>query len=349
LSALLLAHVSGLLILGALAHPLVQDSDPPDGAVRTPDARFQGLPDFPYLPRYLELGDGMRLHYVDEGTGDPILLLHGEPTWAFLYRRMLPALAGRQRVVAPDFLGFGRSDKWLDASAYTVSMHLAALTEFVESLDLRRITLVGQDWGGLLGLLLAADQPERFSRLVVMNTHAWPFAGNYGPPAAGGPTQAFLNFKANALNWTDLDVGGLVQGATLPVLTAAEVGAYDAPFPDATYKAGPLSFPRILPTDSADPAAPLFQQAGQELARWSKPLLLMYSSDAITAGGDQVFLGLMPGAAPAIVRPIPNAGHFLQEDQGAALAGNILEFLRQTAPPPFAWWPFPLTAVTRSL
>jgi haloalkane dehalogenase len=342
--------VQTFLLLSTLALASSPANDPPSGAIRTPDARFQGLPDFPYAANYVQLGDGMRMHYVDEGVGDPILLLHGEPTWGYLYRSMVPALAGRHRVVAPDFVGFGRSDKWLDVSAYTVSLHLAALTDFVERLDLTRITLVGQDWGGLLGLLLAADQPQRFSRLVVMNTHAWPFVGNYGLPAEGGPTQAFLNFKANALNWTDLNVGGLVQGATIPVLTAAEVAAYDAPFPDVTYKAGPLSFPRILPTEMADPAAPLFQQAGQQLARWNKPVLLLYSSsDGITAGGDQVFLNLIPGASPATTRIIPDARHFIQEDQGAAIAGDILEFLRDTRRPPFAWWPFPLPAVTRAL
>lgn len=325
----------GLALVAVALPPVPQVAasceEPPPGALRTPEGRFDALPSFDYAPNYVCLSDGMRLHYVDEGEGLAILLLHGEPTWSYLYRRMIPALAAEHRTVAPDLIGFGRSDKWVDPARYTVVMHLAALVELVDALDLRRAVLVGQDWGGLLGLLLVAQRPERFSRLVLMNTHAWPFVANYGPPSEGGPTQAFLDFKASAMSWTNLDVGPWMQGATGVTLTQGELDAYDAPFPDVTYQAGVLRFPLILPTEPTDPSAALFEQAGRRLADWHRPVLIHWgATEVVTLGSDAVFAALIPGATPAFTGQQPGAGHFIQEEQAPATTARILEFLDAT-------------------
>lgn len=293
--------------------------------LRTPDSRFDNLPDFPFEPCYVMV-NGMRVHYVDEGRGAPILCLHGEPSWSFLYRKMIPPLAAQHRVLAMDWIGFGRSDKVAEIDAYTFDMHLGTLLGFLEALDLREITLVVQDWGGLLGLTAAAHHPERFARLVIMNTFLPSGAENLG--------DAFMQWRAFAERLgTALPVGMLFRRTLAPgnSMTDAEVAAYEAPFPDERYKAGAAAFPLLVPTSPEAPGAAEMRAAREKLARWHKPALVMFSdSDPIMRGGDRFFRRLIPTAAdqPEIV--IAGAGHFLQEEQGPVIAGHIRDFIAAT-------------------
>lgn len=289
--------------------------------LRTPDSRFQNLPGYPFQPHYVKVA-GKRMHYVDEGKGPTILALHGEPSWSYLYRRMIPILAKNNRVIAPDLIGFGRSDKLPNKSDYTFDMHLAALKAFVEKRNLRNITLICQDWGGLLGLALVGEVPDRFARLVIMNT---------GLPVGENPGPAFMQWRALAAQQTDMPVGRMIAGAMRIVkLTPAEIAAYDAPFPDARYKAGAHIFPALVPITPEDPAVPRMKKAREVLSQWTKPALVMFSDqDAITRGGDKMFRALIPSAKnePEIV--IQGAGHFLQDDKGEEIAGHVVEFLKR--------------------
>lgn len=291
--------------------------------LRTPEERFADLAGFPFEPRYYQLRSGARIHYVDEGRGAPILCLHGEPSWCYLYRKMIPPLAARRRVVAPDLLGFGRSDKLPQRADYTYALHFDALREFVEALDLRQITLVCQDWGGLLGLPLAAELGERFASLVIMNT---------GLPTGDPPgaNEAFLAWRNFAATTPDMDIGRVIQGGCCTTLSPETIAAYDAPFPDPSYKAGALQFPLLVPIAPDDPASAVMKLARQRLRAWTKPALVMFSDgDPITRGGDRFFRGLIPSAVaePEIV--IQGAGHFLQEDRGEEIAARVLEFLER--------------------
>ena len=228
--------------------------------VRTPDERFANLPGFPYAPHYVELG-GPRMHYVDEGQGEVVLCLHGEPSWSYLYRKLIPPLASGYRVVAPDFIGFGRSDKYTEPEAYSYQMHHDALVRFLDALGLERITLVCQDWGGLLGLLVATELPGRFARLVIMNT---------GLPTGDEPmSRGFLAWQAFALRSPDLPIGRIIiSGLAHPELVSPEVvAAYEAPFPDGTFKAGAKAFPALVPTKPDQPGAAEMRQARAALAR----------------------------------------------------------------------------------
>jgi haloalkane dehalogenase len=288
--------------------------------LRTPDDWFAHLAEFPYAPRYAEVGRDLRMHYVDEGNGDPILCLHGEPSWSYLYRKMIPSLKVQNRVIAPDLLGFGRSDKPIEKSDHTFAVHHDALAAFVNVLDLRRITLVCQDWGGLLGLTLATEQPDRFSRLVIMNT---------GLPTGDGPMSAeFMAWRTFASNASDMDIGEVIQGGCASKLPPEVIAAYNAPFPDAAYKAGAHQFPLLVPISPDSPSAPPMRKAREALKKWSKPALILFSDkDPITAGGDRWFRKTIPSAKeePEIV--IKEAGHFLQEDKGEEIADRIQEFL----------------------
>lgn len=305
--------------------------------VRTPDERFAGLSDYPFAPHYLELSNGLRLHYVDEGEGEIILLLHGEPSWSYLYRKMIPILAAKHRVIAPDFLGFGKSDKPTRKEDFTYDLNYQALVELIEKLDLENITLVCQDWGGLLGLPVAMDHADRFARLVIMNTGLptgdIDFATLQNKDVPQRQRQnlvAFLVWRAFAARQTDMNVGEIIDKGTVADLPAEVRAAYDAPFPDASFKVGAHLFPLMVPIRADDPVAEKLRGTRSALAEWEKPALVMFSDlDPITVGGDAEFRALIPSARdePEIV--IANAGHFLQEDRGEEIAEQILAFLKR--------------------
>ncbi|MBI1784486.1 haloalkane dehalogenase [Candidatus Sumerlaeota bacterium] len=287
--------------------------------MRTPDERFADLPGYPFEPHYTEV-NGLRMHYVDEGSGDPILCLHGEPSWSYLYRKMIPPLAKSNRVIAPDVIGFGRSDKPASNDDYTYALHHGAVTAFVKNLDLKRITLVCQDWGGLIGLPIATEMPERFSRVVIMNTGL--------PTGEETPTPGFIAWRTAASKMTDMDVGRIIQSATVTKLAPEIIAAYNAPFPDASYKAGAHKFPLLVPISPQDEAAPTIKRAKEAYKQWTKPALVMFSDkDPVTAGGDKGMRRLIPSAKNEPEITIRDAGHFLQEDKGEEIAGHILEFI----------------------
>jgi haloalkane dehalogenase len=289
--------------------------------LRTPEERFQNLPDFPFTPHYVELL-GLRLHYLDEGPaeGAPVLLLHGEPSWCFLYRKLIPPLAAAgYRVIAPDLIGFGRSDKLVARADYTYQLHVDFVTAFIEALELRGITMFGQDWGGLIGLRVAAENEARFARLVAANT---------GLPTGDQPmTEGFMRWRAYSQTVEHFHVGGILKGGCVTPLAPAVIAAYNAPFPDERYLAGARQFPLLVPITPDDPAAAANRRAWEVLRRWQKPLLTAFSDgDPVTRGGERVFQKLVPGAQGQPHVTIQGAGHFLQEDKGEELARVILEF-----------------------
>ncbi len=289
--------------------------------VRTPDERFRNLPGYDFAPRYTE-NDGIRIHHLDEGppAAAPVLMLHGEPSWCFLYRKMVPiVVAAGHRVVAPDLVGFGRSDKPVRREDYTYQRHVDWMRHVLLALDLRDVTLVCQDWGGLIGLRLVADHPERFARVVTANT----FLPTGDTPA--GP--AFLAWKEFSQTTPDFPVGRIVRGGCASELSPEVVAAYDAPFPDDRHKAGARQFPLLVPVTPDDPAAASNRKAWDVLSRWERPWLTVFSDrDPVTAGGDRVFQARIPGTRGQPHTTIPG-GHFLQEDSGEALARIVVDFI----------------------
>jgi haloalkane dehalogenase len=300
--------------------------------LRTPDERFAGLPGYPFAPHHVEVdrGDGsgtLRVHHLDEGPADGpvVVLMHGEPSWSYLYRTMIPVLTDAGlRCVAPDLVGFGRSDKPAGRDDYSYARHVAWMREALfDRLDLRDVTLVGQDWGGLIGLRLVGEHPDRFARVVAANT---------GLPTGDTPmSDAFLAWQRFSQETPTFPVGGIVSGGCTSDLAPEVVAAYDAPFPTDAYTAGARQFPVLVPTSPDDPAAPANRRAWETLAAFDRPFLTAFSDgDPITGGGDAIFQRTVPGAKGQRHTTIPGAGHFLQEDRGPLLAAVVADFVRTT-------------------
>jgi haloalkane dehalogenase len=290
--------------------------------LRTPDDRFVNLPGYNFEPHYAEI-DRMRMHYLDEGPrgAAPVLLLHGEPSWCYLYRKMVPILAAKgHRVIAPDLIGFGRSDKPVRREDYSYQRHVDWMAAFVRALNLRDITLFGQDWGGLIGLRVLAEDPDRFARVVVANTGL--------PTGDSKPSEGFLRWRQYSQSTPKFHAGGIVKGACQTELSPEVIAAYDAPFPDDRYKAGAKQFPLLVPITPDDPASEANRTAWKVLQRWTKPLLTLFSDgDPVTAGGERPFQRLVPGANGQPHVTIHGAGHFLQEDKGEELAQVVVDFI----------------------
>ena len=291
-----------------------------EGAVlRTPEERFTNLPDFPYEPQYVEF-EGLRMAYVEHGSGDPILMLHGEPTWGFLYRRMIPSLAKKGRVVVPDLIGFGRSDKPTADNAYSYKSYVRWMKKFIEALDLKRITLICQDWGGLIGLRVLAQMPERFQRLAPMNT---------GLPDGSPLSPAFNVWRLVSQRTAEFDLSQFLRQPIQRTLTDAEAAAYAAPFPSKEYQTAALIFPRLVPTREDHPGAYDNRLAIERLKQLDIPTLLFVGEkDAVTGeilkGLQHVFKNV-----PETVS-VKDAGHFIQEDAGEQVAEKIAAWMDQT-------------------
>ncbi len=289
---------------------------------RTPEGAFDGLPGYAFSPHYLDF-EGMRMHYLEEGTGRPILLLHGEPTWSYLYRKMIPPLKSRFRVIAPDYLGFGRSDKPLLIEDYTYDLHTRAIAALVTALKLREITVVVQDWGGPIGLRVATEMKDRFARIVALNTGLFSSSANW-------PTPGFMQWRNFAERvGVDMQVGRIIQASTATELDDETLHAYEAPWPVRESRAGVAAFPLLVPLAADDPNAGAMLRVMDELRAWDIPALVCWSD------GDPVF---PPSAGRAMARllrgargevhEIAGASHMLQEDKGEEIAGLILESSR---------------------
>lgn len=295
--------------------------------LRTPEARFANLPDFPWTPHYTDVG-GLRIAAIDEGPRDApvVLLMHGEPAWSFLYRKMIPVLlqAG-YRVVAPDLVGFGRSDKPALRSDYAYLNHVLWMQAWLQAVDLRHATLFCQDWGSLIGLRLVAAQPDRFDRVVLANGGL--------PTGVGAVPRAFRIWRAFARYSPWFPIGRIVRAGCVHGLSAQEMAAYDAPFPDRRYAVAARVFPGFVPTTPDDPERANNERAWDVFRRWEKPFLTLFSNrDPVTRGGYTVWQKRVPGAQGQPHAITRNAGHFLQEDKGAEVAQAIVAFMQATPP-----------------
>lgn len=295
--------------------------------VRTPDERFAGLPGYDFEPHYSEV-DGLRIHRLDEGPrgAAPVVMLHGEPSWSFLYRKMIPIIAGAgHRAIAPDLVGFGRSDKPVRQEDYTYARHVEWMRALLfDVLDLRDVTLVCQDWGGLIGMRLAGEHPERFARLVPANT-----ALPEGQQSLGPVFDAWRKFSQES---PDFPVGRIVQSATVTDLSEEVMAAYDAPFPSEEYKAGARRFPMLVPVNDDDPAVPANRAAWRSLERFERPVMTAFSDgDPMTIGARPGFEQRIPGARGQAHVTLEGGGHFLQEDVGEKLAAVVNDFIARTA------------------
>ena len=299
--------------------------------LRTPDERFANLAGYNFAPNYAEISDGqqgtLRVHYIDEGPRDanPVLLMHGEPSWCYLYRKMIPVLvAAGHRVIAPDLVGFGRSDKPTEQTDYSYARHVAWMHEFlIDKLRLTRITFFGQDWGGLIGLRIVAAAPERFDRVVIGNTGL-----PVGKKVDFSANDAFMQWRNFSQTTPVFEVGNIVNMGSLGALSPEEIAAYDAPFPDETYKSGARIFPTFVPVTIDDPSNQDNEIAWGVLRKFERPFLCAFSDkDPVTAGAEKQFIREVPGAAGKPHATIVGAGHFLQENEGPQLANIIAEFI----------------------
>ena len=292
--------------------------------LRTPGKRFANIPDYPYSPHYTEI-NGLRIHHISSGeqTSEPVLLLHGEPSWSYLYRKMIPILtAGGLRAVAPDLVGFGKSDKPADIADYSYQKHIDWTWSWLQAQELEGITLVCQDWGSLIGLRLVAEHSELFKRVVVANG-GLPTGDNEMP-------REFTGGQRYSQRSADLPIGRVIQQGTVTELSEETLQVYEAPYPDASYKAGARIFPSLVPTTPDDPATPANRAAWEALSQFEKPFLTAFSDgDPITARGDLLFRRYVPGTKGQPHTTIKGAGHFLQEDQGEVFAKVILDFVRR--------------------
>lgn len=295
--------------------------------LRTDDSCFDNLPDYSFTPNYLMVDDDeggeLRLHYVDEGPkyASPILLMHGEPSWSYLYRKMIPLLVNAGfRVIAPDLIGFGRSDKPTKRSDYTYQRHVDWMHSVLKQLELNDITLFCQDWGGLIGLRLAAEQSGRFSRVVAANTGL--------PTGEHSPSEAFKQWQTFSQEVAIFPAGAIINGGVTSDLTPEIIAAYNAPYPEEKYKEGARQFPVLVPTSTDDPSSKNNITAWQVLCQWQKPFLTAFSDkDPITGGGDKIMQKLIPGTKGQRHTTIINGGHFLQEDDSEMLAEVIIQFV----------------------
>ena len=292
--------------------------------IQTPDSRFENLPDYSFTPNYQKVGNGMQMHYVDEGQGAIVLLLHGEPSWSYLYRKMIPVFVKNGfRVIAPDLIGFGKSDKPTERSDFTYANHLKWLSTLIEKLALREINLFCQDWGGLLGLRILANQPDLFSRAIAANTIL--------PTGQGEPNEAFTSWVKFSQTAPSFPIGGVINGGTTTELSPEVIAAYDAPFPDESYKQGARMFPALVPLEFDHPESANNRSAWASLAQWNKPFLTLFSdADPIMKGMEKIFLKIIPGTKGQPHTIIQNAGHFLQEDKGEEIAGLCVDFIKST-------------------
>jgi haloalkane dehalogenase len=291
-------------------------------ALRTPEDRFEAVPDFPFRPSYVEVGDGLRMAYVEDGPedGPTVVLLHGEPTWSFVWRTVIPVLVGAgARAIVPDLIGFGRSDKPAAVADHSFARHVEWVRcALFDVLDLREVTLVGHDWGGLIGLRLLAEHGDRLAGFVATNTGL--------PTGDQAMPDVWLRFRAAVRSVPVLDIGRLVAAGCRVPPSAAVLAAYDAPFPDESFKAAPRAMPDLVPTTPDDPAAPANRAAWQRLSTWDKPFLVAFSDqDPITSAMAPVMAGIVPGAHKVTIE---GAGHFVQEDAGVELGTAIAEFVR---------------------
>jgi len=292
--------------------------------LRTPDERFENLIDFPFKPNYKEV-EGIRIHYIDEGhkeASEVILLMHGEPSWSFLYRHMIPILIQADyRIIAPDLVGFGRSEKPTEQSDHTYHKHVEWITSLVNMLDLKNITLFCQDWGSLIGLRVAIENQERFKRIILSNGGL--------PTGEQQMSEAFLGWRKFSREVTKFSIKRIIQGATTTKLSKEIMEGYEAPFPDDSYKAGARILPSLVPISPEDPEHDANKKAFELFGQWKKPFLTAFSdSDPVTKGGDKFWQKYVPGAQGQNHTTIKNAAHFIQEDKGPELAKLIVEFIK---------------------
>ncbi len=294
--------------------------------IRTPDSRFENLDKYPFKPNYVTYND-VRIHYVDEGQGENVILcLHGEPTWSYLYRHMIPILAQNHRVIAPDLIGFGKSDKYTEMSDYSIILQIDALESLIEELGLGNITLVCQDWGGIIGLPLAMRLHARFSRLVILNTAL---------PTGDRPiSEGFMQWREFVQKaGKDLIASKVIEFSIInkDILTPEVLRGYDAPFPNSDYTAAIAAYPLLVPIKDDDAGVDMMRDAREKLGNWHKPALVMFSDmDVVLGGGDRFFRKHIPSAKDQPVITITGAGHFLQEEKGEEIAAHILDFLART-------------------